>query len=354
MKILEIIPNLNIGGAEAFVVNISNAFVSNGHECKVITLYELGDNDVLAQKLDAKIVKESLGKSGGFDKKCLFKVLRQIKKSKPDVVHAHVGAITYLLFAALFFRRCKYYATIHSEASREAGGLIRRIIRKGLFKLKLVIPVTISPESMLSFKDFYGFEPAIIYNGVSESTSNVFENYKKKVFIHPASCQPVKNQRLLFQAFMKITEKYSDVELHWFGSHSHYESLFNELSVFFGDKIIYKGVTQDIRKYMKHATAMCLSSNMEGMPMTIIEAMSVGCIAIATPVGGCINMIDDGINGFLSSDMSVDAYAESLEMAIQLSDEELLLMRVAARNEYEQKYTINKTAHEYITLFSQS
>ena len=349
---MEITPNLSVGGAEAFVVNLSNAFVSNGHECKVVTLYELGDNDILAQRLDAKVIKESLGKSGGFDQKCLFKVLQQIKKYKPDVVHAHIGAITYLLFASIFFRRCKYYATIHSEASREAGGFITRLIRKLLFKLKLVIPVTISHESMLSFKDFYGFEPIIIYNGVPESTSNVFENYKKKVFIHPASCQPIKNQKLLFQAFLKISEKYNDIELHWFGSHSHYESLFSELSEFLGEKIMYKGVTQDIRKYMKNARAMCLSSNMEGMPMTIIEAMSVGCIAVATPVGGCINMIDDGINGFLSADMSVEAYAESLEKVITLSDDKLILMRDASRNEYEQKYTIRKTAHEYITLFT--
>ena len=354
MKILEIIPTLGVGGAEAFVVNLSNAFVSKGHECNVITLFEFGDGDILAQGLDTKVVKWSLDKSSGFDFKCLFKVLRQIKKSKPDIVHAHIGAITYLFIASLFYRHCKYFATIHSEASREAGGLITRIIRKILFKLKFVTPVTISQESMQSFKDFYRLEPVIIFNGVPEVASDVFECYDKKIFIHPASCQPVKNQILLFNAFKKICERYNDVELHWFGSHSHYEALFSELSEFLGDKIQYKGVTQDLRKYMKNARAMCLSSNMEGMPMTIIEAMSVGCIAVATPVGGCINMIDQGINGFLSSDMSVDAYAETLEKAIKLSDEELRLMRDAARHEYEQKYTISKTAHEYITLFSKS
>ena len=147
-------------------------------------------------------------------------------------------------------------------------------------------------------------------------------------------------------------ERYDDVELQWFGSYSQYESLFNELRKYFGDKIIYKGVTQDIRKYMKNSRAMCLSSNMEGMPMTIIEAMSVGCIAVTTPVGGCVNMIESGINGFISDDMSVEAYSQSLEKVLNLSDEELNLMRSAARDTYEQKYTITKTSQEYLTLFT--
>lgn len=353
MKIIEVIPTLNVGGAEAFVVNISNAFVAEGHTCKVVTLFDISDDNTLVQRLVDNVTRESLGKSNGFDLKCLFNVFRLIKRTKPDVVHVHIGAISYLLLAAMFYRRCKYYATIHSEASREAGGLTTRLIRKILFKLKLVTPITVSHDSMLSFKNFYGFEPSIIYNGVPEVTSKVFENYEKKVFIHAASCQPVKNQILLFNAFKKVSERNSDVELHWFGSHNQYESLFDELRELLGDKIIYKGVTQDIRKYLRHARAMCLSSNMEGMPMTIIEAMSVGCIPVTTPVGGCVNMIENGINGFLSSDMSVDAYAECLEKVINISDEDLILMRKAARNTYEQKYTIRKTADEYITLFTQ-
>lgn len=352
MRILELIPTLKVGGAETFVVNITNAFAANGNECEVVTLFDVDDGDFLAQRLDAKISLISLDKAKGFDFKCLCNVVRAIKKYKPDIVHAHIGAISYLLLAVIFYRHCKYFATIHSEANREAGGILTKTIRKILFKLKLVIPVTISKESMLSFEKLYVMTPDMICNGVPEVEVIAGEDYDKLVFIHPASCQPIKNQVLLFKAFSELAQQNTNVELHWFGDHSQYETLFNELSSLFGDKIIYKGVTQDVRKYLKNARAMCLSSIMEGMPMTIIEAMSVGCIPIATPVGGCINMIEDNVNGFLSADMSTEAYYEVLKKAATISDEELNKMRKSARNTYEQKYTIDKTALEYINLFT--
>ena len=352
MRILELIPTLKVGGAEAFVVNLANAFVADNHECKVVTLFNADTDDISAQRLDKKVQQASLGKSYGFDFKCFYNVLRLIRKDRPDIVHVHIGAITYVLLAAIFYRRCKYVATIHSEASREAGGLITRTIRKFLFKSKLVHPVAISLESMLSFKNFYSMDPKVIYNGVPDVITVDFQEYEKNVFVHPASCQPVKNQMLLFKAFQKISEKYANVELHWYGSHSQYGILFDELNCFLGDKIIYKGVTKDIRRYLKNARAMCLSSTMEGMPMTIIEAMSVGCIPITTPVGGCLDMINDGENGFLSADMSVEAYVEVLERVLKISSSDLNKMKAAARNTYDCNFTIGRTAHEYITLFT--
>lgn len=352
MKILELTPNLKVGGAETFVVNISNAFVDNGHECKVTTLFDPENDDFLISKLNGSVEIGSLGKSRGLDLKCFFKVYNDIRKYKPDVVHAHIGAITYLLISSVFIRSCKYYVTIHSDARREAGNWFTRIIRRFLFKFNFVLPVTISPESRDSFLDFYKKAPELIFNGVPDAKVSLYETYDRLVFVHPASCQPVKNQRLLFSAFSEVAKKYPNIELHWYGSHSPYEILFNELNPFLGDHIIYKGIVPDIRKYLKNARAMCLSSNMEGMPMTIIEAMSVGCISIATPVGGCVNMIDDGINGFLSSDMSVESYRSTLEKVIEMSVVELEQMRVAARESYEQHYTIEKTAQSYIDLFN--
>ena len=134
MKILELTPNLKVGGAETFVVNISNAFVDNGHECKVTTLFDPENDDFLISKLNGSVEIGSLGKSRGLDLKCFFKVCNDIRKYKPDVVHAHIGAITYLLISSVFIRSCKYYVTIHSDARREAGNWFTRIIRRFLFK----------------------------------------------------------------------------------------------------------------------------------------------------------------------------------------------------------------------------
>ena len=352
MKIVEVIPTLNVGGAEKFVVNLSAHLSDLGHECHLVTLFDASSMQTQVAGLPSSVVRSSLGKSHGFDFQCLLRLMKFIAKEKPDAVHAHIGAITYLLFAAVFCRKTRYFATIHSEAKREAGSLLHRLVRKFLFKLNLVTPVTISEESRASFVDFYGMQPSMIYNGSPDFKGAIAAvDNSKKVFVHVASCQPVKNQELLLKSFALLTEKYKDVELHWYGSNTSYPELFASLSSYFSDRIMYKGIISEVRSVLSDATAMCLSSKMEGMPMTIIEAMSVGCIPAATPVGGCKNMISDGINGFLSADLSVESYSKMLEKIITLPESKLKEMRSNSRLSYESQYSIGICANLYLDLF---
>ena len=139
--------------------------------------------------------------------------------------------------------------------------------------------------------------------------------------IHPASCQQVKNQKLLFADFNKIASENSNVKLLWFDSNKNFIELFDELrNNYFNNQLIYMGVSENIRDYLSVADGMCLSSKMEGMPMTISESFSVGCIPICTPVGGCNDIIKDGFNGLLSSGLNTRDYYNVVVRFVKLKD----------------------------------
>ena len=87
MKIIESVPNLNSGGGEKLVVDLSAAFYELGHECKILTLFAPAEGNILASQVNPQIRKDHLDKHLGFDIKCLFRFLRYVKKEKPDVVH---------------------------------------------------------------------------------------------------------------------------------------------------------------------------------------------------------------------------------------------------------------------------
>ena len=87
------------------------------------------------------------------------------------------------------------------------------------------------------------------------------------------------------------------------------------------------------------------------MPMTIIEAFSVGCPALCTPVGGIVNMIKDGENGMLSHSLSVDDYYFMLKRFSCLSSEERTHMKLMASKSFI-KYSIENTAFEYLKIYS--
>lgn len=355
MKILQVIPTLGQGGAEHFTVELTNELINQGCKCDVVTLFDVNSDNDLLKKLSVKTCHYSLQKKIGFDIKCSKRLYRLIKAKKYDIVHAHIGAIPYILLSSILLKKSvRFVATIHSEARREAGSSIMKWSRFLLFKSGLCVPVTISEESKLSFENFYKMEPSMVYNGVSNYMPHgglqLRDNQGQLLFIHPASCQPVKNQQLLIKAFARLTKEYPNSKMIWVGRNDTYKSLFDSLVQEMVPQFKYVGPVSNVRDYLSQSDAMCLSSQMEGMPMTIIEAFSVGCPALCTPVGGIVNMIEDGVNGMLSNGLAVDDYYLMLKRFCAMCPEERNQMKKMASKSFE-NYSIERTTLEYLNIY---
>lgn len=354
MRILQIIPTLGTGGAEHFVFELSNELCRQGHVVELLTLFETAEDNPMRLRLDKSIKVTSLKKKQGLDPRVFYSVWQFIHRRKFDVVHGHVGAIKYMVFASMFCRKVKFVATIHSEARREAGRNIDRWTRKLMFGLKRCVPVTISDESEKSFEEFYGRKGVMIPNGVGpyvqEKVVQLRDNEKQIVFLHPASCQRVKNQELLLKGFNRLLDEGVDAKLVWVGSNETFIDLFRSLEPLMKRNVSYLGVVDNVRDYMVAADAMCLSSKMEGMPMTIIEAFSVGCVPICTPVGGCVNMIQSGKNGLLSEDLTEKSYYTMLMSFVSLSREQRSKMSVDALASFAY-YSIENCSKQYLQVY---
>ncbi len=355
MKIIEVIPSLCSGGAEKFVIDLSNQFAKEGHEVTIVTLYDSSPEFILEKYISNTVSRKSLNKKKGFDLKCFFKLLRLLYLVKPNIVHAHVRAIPYLLLPTLFCRFAHYFATIHSEAKREAGQGIEVLIRFFLFKFKLVRPVTISPESQKSFKEFYHLPSSLILNGTCDYIDSQVNLSKYRdgidfMLVHIGRLLSVKNQELLMKSVSRIVKEGYKVRLLVIGRKED-NAIYEKLKVYFSDNIMYLGEKQNPRDFLKIADAFCLSSVVEGMPISIIEAFSVGCIPICTPVGGCVDMIKNGENGLLAKDLSEEAYIDCLRIFFNLSAEVKNMMKHNARESYISLYSIQGVASKYLNLF---
>lgn len=357
MRVLQLIPSLNNGGAERFVCEFSNELRrSFDVQCDIALMY--GDEEFsnnLKSSLDG-IECWSMHKKPGFSLSYLFSLCKLIRKNGYDVVHAHLNCITYLLLSAFVLRDVKFIATIHSDARFEAPGFIDKLVRKILFRSRRVTPVTISEESEKSFYDYYDLNAKIIYNGLSRfqlpeiSDVSIRKSSDDLIFIHPASCQPVKNQKLLLSVFKRITRTHKNVRLYWFGSNEANRELFDEMTAYFSDNIRYMGCVNNLRDYLYQADAMCLSSLIEGMPMVIIESFSVGCIPLVTPAGGCVNMIEDGYNGFVSGGFDENSYYEMIERFIALSLKEKERMSENSSLSFK-TYDISECVKSYLDVY---
>ena len=363
MKILHIHTSLQVGGIEALIADLSNE-MSKKHDVTVCTIFEPSNEDVFFRRLSEKIKKISCHKiEKGFSLKEILSIYRVIKNGDYDIIHMH-GFMHYYIFSIIcMLKKTNFIYTVHNDAEKENCKWDKRLflLKKMIFKSKLVFPVTISEASQSSFEKLYHVDNKMIYNGVSR----VVDSGKKEslisslritndtlVFFHAGRIVEQKNQLVLCKVFKKLIEEGYDVTLIIAGD-VHNVKTFRKIEPYFSDRIVYVGKRDDVIELIKESDAFCLSSIFEGMPISLIESFSVGCIPICSPVGGIVNMIIDNENGFLSRSPYEDDYYDCVKRFINSEENQLRNIRIRAKKAFAEKYDIRISSKEYLNLYTE-
>lgn len=362
MKIIQVIPHLGSGGAERFVVDLSNELVRMGHDVILLTFYDLkGKYGFYKKDIDERVRLLSLHKKVGLSIKCLKHVYDIVRKEKPDIVHSHVNSLQYTILPQVLISKGVH--TIHNEAQQEAIGKFEVVLRKIAFKFGLVQPVTISPESHDSFVKFYGKEGLLINNGravdrnieVSEKVKNEICGFRKsshtKVMVQLARFQPQKNIPMMARVASRLYNECYDFAILFIGSTEN-KPIVDEVKKQMPPCAHILGERANPLEYLKEADAFVLSSLFEGMPISLLEALAVGCIPVCTPVGGIPNAVIDGGNGFLSTGNTESAYYEAMKRFLSSDDEELKAMSLKAKESFA-PYSMGECAEKYVQLYKQ-
>lgn len=297
----------------------------------------------------------------GFSLKYPIRIYKYIRSVNPEIVHIHSSFLYYALSVLLLHRRVKFVYTIHSDAVQENASRWDRMffwLKKMCFRLGLMHPVTISKESKRSFDNLYGMDSKLIVNGIKQpcrvSRIHKLDIYRYSpnttIFYHPGRITKAKNQLVLCQAFQKLILEGKDVVLVISGTKQD-PCIYTELEKYFSDRIVYLGERNDVIDLLSESDAMCLPSIWEGMPIVLLESLSVGCVPICSPVGGIPEVVEDGVNGILSESHELADYLVSLRKFISMSKLEIDKMRERALESFD-KYKVEKTAEKYGDYYS--
>lgn len=365
---MQVIPALYEGGAERFVIDLSNYLASLPNvSVHLVVLFDLNEEMFMARDISPNVNVHTLGKKLGFDRRVLFRFKKLVDQIKPDVVNTHLAAFEYNLFNVLSSGKRIYFHTVHNDALKECASSNKRKIRKYFFSRKKVYPITISHESSASFKDLYNVtSDTIIYNGRAEVLPSVlfnrvkeeYENEYKitpntKILLNVGSIHPQKNQIYLSKAVKQLIDEGKDIVLLIIGGkRSDATDVFEELTRLSEERVKMLGVKSNVQDYLMLSDAFCLPSNYEGMPISLIEAFSAKCVALCTPVGGINNMIDDAINGVLAKSPAIEDLKEMIERFLFLSDIELDSFKELSYQRFQQHYSISASGNSYYNLYT--
>lgn len=362
MKILHIIPGLHGGGAETFCINLCNE-LSKEHEVTVCSLFDIEDHMFMAKTLSPAVKLITLHKQLGLDTSIFVKIYQLIHSGNYDCVNTHLRGLFYSA-PAIMLNKTKIFHTVHNMAQEETGKA-QRLIYKTLFKLMNVTPIGISKKVLESIQTEYGKQfNVLIDNGTKqlEPTGQIqyvrqeIQNYKKdvntKVFLSIGRIAYQKNHKMLVDVFNKLLAEGENVLVLIIGKDTEIgDPLLKQLQQIAKPEIHFLGERQNVSDYLLCSDAFCLSSLYEGLPITLIEAMSLGVIPICTPAGGIVDVIRDIENGLLSTDLSGESYYIKIKQFLSLTTEIKATLSSNVLRDFKDSYDISSTAKKYVNIY---
>ncbi len=321
MKILQLIYSLESGGAERFTVDLSNE-LSKNNEVLLCTIFDdaIPSKGFYIKSLYEAVQFVSLKSKKGTSFSALIKLISHVYRFKPNVIHVHLNTVNYIMILAIFYRKCKYIQTIHSLADKDVGTGLIKYIKKFYYKHGIITPITISPECKESFVNHLNINKVIqINNGCcfpekTQNFSKVLEEvngYKRNesdvVFIHVARFRKEKNHKLLIDVFNKFNQDGYGFILLIIGADFDTTNG-EELKLNSSDRIHFLGEKLNVKDYLFCSDVFVLTSFWEGLPISVLEAISCGVFIISTYVGGIPAVVKDNQIGYLSKDFSEENY----------------------------------------------
>lgn len=303
-KILQIIPSLEIAGAEIMVENLTYSLISKGYDVSIVSLYN--SKSAITNRLEESNIKiYYLEKNNGLDLSIFLRIYNVFSIEKPDIIHTHLYTLKYAIPGAVMLKIPKHIHTFHSVADKEASTNERKI-NKIFYKFFNVVPVAISPKIKQTILNEYNIsenEVPMIYNGINLSNCIEKDSYQlsKPINItHIGRFSKEKNHSDIIKAFKIIHDNEPNTILKLIGTGELKEDIMKqteELSL--TDEVEFLGVQSNVYGYLNETDIFILPSLWEGMPMTLIEAMGTGLPIVASKVGGIVDMIKNNETGVL-------------------------------------------------------
>ena len=330
MKLLFVITSLENGGAERVCASLANYF-STEHEVEI--LYFSGE---IFYEINSKVKLDKFKGNSKIPR--IFAKLLAIRKHAKDAdcILSFMDSTNILSIIATAFLGRKLIISEHS--AHDFVGLKWRVLRRIFYPFASALTV-------LSKSDFnyYSFvkNKAIIYNPSIFKPS--FGGQKEKLIIFVGRLEPVKGCDIFLRALALL--RLDDFKVLVLGSGSQKQSL-QSLSAKLGLKNLeFLGSVSDIQNYYKKAKIIVSSSRFEGLGNALIESAFFDCIRVATPTAGALELLEDGKNGFISSDFSEQALAKAILKA--LNADESVLENTRAESE---KFRLENIAKEWWEL----
>ncbi|MGD0095649.1 MAG: glycosyltransferase [Terracidiphilus sp.] len=355
MRIAHVVDCMEVGGAETLVSQMCRLQREEGHDPSV---YAVGSLGLLGERMLAEgfTVHAKLGRHLLDSMRRLHRIF---KETHPDVVHLHNPTPTF--YAAMAARLASVPSIVSTRHSLVGPP------RRPVVELKYACAATccdwiagVCDATVASMKSLHSV-PARkivrIYNGalpIERAPKDRWPSKSGFTLVYVGRLAPVKNHRLLLNAFRAAHSSQPDLRL-WMvgdgGERKTLESMASELGI--SAQVTFWGQQLDAAQFLSAADAFIMSSKSEGLPISLLQAFSLGLPAIVTDVGGMAEVVRLAKAGYTVPVSNSSAMAAAI-LRMAGSDVERQQFSANAAEAFRERFTLGRMVEAYMDLYRNS
>jgi glycosyltransferase involved in cell wall biosynthesis len=289
------------------------------------------------------------------------KVIDLVDRTHPHIIHAHrykENIIAFLAKGFTFSNTVCLLSTVHGRFEHQDGWKIKGLKMLNALILRHAFSAVVAvSQDLMSYlrKDFRIPEYKIrcVINGigvVKEQRTNLMTG--DMITIGSAGrLTPVKDYPLMVDVARELCSLKDNVRFYLAGDGPDKQRLQEQINEYgLREKFILLGHVQDMDGFYRSVDIYMNTSRHEGMPVTILEAMSSAIPIVAPSVGGLKELISSGKDGVLVDERSARSFADALCRVIE-DGEAARSMGMRARQKIEREFSSGKMVQEYYSLY---
>ncbi len=318
-KILFVIPSLGSGGAERVISTLSSELAAGGYDVGILLTgnsrihYELSPK-VQLTKLECEERYGHLNTAVRYIKR-IRDIRAALKENPADVVISFMAENNTDVCLATMGMKVPVIVSERNDPAIDPAGRVKQLLR-GLAYHRASGFVFQTPDAQSYFRKGIQDRSCIIYNPLTAKIPEPYEGQRDKRVVSVGRLHKQKNFPMLIEAFAEFSRTYPDYTLEIYGEGPLEESL-NQLISEKGltEKVTLKGFCTDVHEQIRSAAFFVMTSDFEGMPNALVEAMALGmpCISTDCRCGGPRMLTENGKRGLLIPTGDAAALAKAME-----------------------------------------
>lgn len=352
MKIAHVVDSMEVGGAETLVSQMCRLQREQGHETAVYAVASLGSLGK-QMRADGFFVQPQVGRHLADASLHFFRIFRS---ARPDVVHLHNPTPTiYAGPAARLAGVASVVSTRHSLVARPRNLTMERKYRIAAKFCDWIVGICdATTENIREAGSAPDRKIVRVYNGTLPMPREGAEVKLPKpgfTLLYIGRLEPVKNLGHLLEAFRRALDRFGNLHL-WIVGDGTERARLVEIStnLHLQDNVTFWGQQMDVAPFLLSADAFVMSSVSEGLPMSLLQALSVGLPAVVTDVGGMGEVVRFAGAGAVVPVGDPEAMASAMVRMASRADERQAFAQNAA-SAFEAHFTLSAVVREYESLY---